>query len=134
MSDRGRSPGGSGPGGPGGPGRRPSQSPSRSRHDSPARSTASGAPSGSLSTKWPQGPGYDPARPAKQAEKGNTRMELPPDAYVSETKKDLFTLRGNKLNTEGKTEMIEVNQYRMTKFDFSKKIYQYDVSVLCLHS
>lgn len=55
-------------------------------------------------------------------------MELPPDAYVSETKKDLFTLRGNKLNTEGKPEMIEVNQYRMTKFDFEKKIYQYDVS------
>ena len=55
-------------------------------------------------------------------------MELPPDAYVSETKKDLFTLRGKRLNTEGKAESVEVNQYRMTKFDFTKKIYQYDVS------
>jgi hypothetical protein len=55
-------------------------------------------------------------------------MELPPDAYVSETKKDLFTLRNGKFNTEGKPEQIEVNQYRMTKFDFSKKIHQYDVS------
>lgn len=59
-------------------------------------------------------------------------MELPPDAYVPETRKDAFTLRGNKLNTEGKPEQIEVNQYRMTKFDFTKKIYQYDVRFLIL--
>jgi hypothetical protein len=55
-------------------------------------------------------------------------MELPPDAYVSETKKDLFTLRNGRFNTEGKPEQIEVNQYRMTKFDYNKKIFQYDVS------
>ena len=114
MSDRGRSPG---PGGPSGPG---------SRAGSPSRSDAPGS---SLQEKWPQGPGYDPARGAKTQEKGNTRMELPPDAYVSETKKDLFTLRGNKFNTEGKPDKVEVNQYRMTKFDFTKKIYQYDVSL-----
>lgn len=59
-------------------------------------------------------------------------MELPPDAYISETRKDFFTLRGNKLNTEGKPEQVEVNQYRMTKFDFTKKIYQYDVRFLIL--
>lgn len=56
-------------------------------------------------------------------------MELPPDAYVSETKKDMFILRGNKFNTEGKPADMLVNQYRMKKFDFTKKIYQYDVSV-----
>lgn len=61
-------------------------------------------------------------------------MELPPDAYVSETKKDLFTLRNGKFNTEGKPEQIEVNQYRMTKFDFSKKIHQYDVSTNLCHA
>lgn len=55
-------------------------------------------------------------------------MELPADAYIMDTKKSQFALRENKFNTEGKKEMIEVNQYRMTKFDFSKKIYQYDVS------
>lgn len=59
-------------------------------------------------------------------------MELPPDAYIPETRKDAFTLRGNKLNTEGKPEQIEVNQYRMTKFDFTKKIYQYDARFLIL--
>lgn len=55
-------------------------------------------------------------------------MELPPDAYVSETKKDMFTLRGKNYNTEGTVAKIEVNQYRMTKFDFKKPIHQYDVS------
>jgi eukaryotic translation initiation factor 2C len=56
-------------------------------------------------------------------------MELPPDAYISETKKDMFTLREGRFNNEGRSEFIEVNQYRMTKFDFNKKIYQYDVSI-----
>ncbi|KAM5355683.1 hypothetical protein ACJ41O_002329 [Fusarium nematophilum] len=120
MSDRGRSPSPAGPGGPSGPERRPSQSPSRS----PARSAASGPAAG-----WTKGPGFDPAKPQRQEDQGNTRMELPPDAYVSETKKDLFTLRGKQLNTEGKPEQIEVNQYRMTKFDFTKKIHQYDVFI-----
>ncbi|KAH7155211.1 Piwi domain-containing protein [Dactylonectria estremocensis] len=76
---------------------------------------------------WTKGPGFDPARGPPKPEKGNTRMELPPDAYVADTKKDYFTLREKKLNTEGKVEQVEVNQYRMTKFDFAKKIYQYDV-------
>ncbi|KAH8735189.1 Piwi domain-containing protein [Ilyonectria robusta] len=121
MSDRGRSPSPSGQGGPSGE-RRPSQSPSRARPDSPSRASSDKAGSG-----WKQGPGFDPARGPPKQEKGNTRMELPPDAYIPETRKDAFTLRGNKLNTEGKPEQIEVNQYRMTKFDFTKKIYQYDV-------
>ncbi|KOS17677.1 hypothetical protein ESCO_002684 [Escovopsis weberi] len=60
----------------------------------------------------------DPARFEKREERGNTRMELPPDAYLSETGKDLFALRGNKFNTEGRPEMVEVNQLRMTKFSF----------------
>lgn len=55
-------------------------------------------------------------------------MELPPDAYVLDAQKDMFALRGNKFNTEGSKAIVEVNQYRMTKFDFSKKIYQYDAS------
>lgn len=42
-------------------------------------------------------------------------------------KKSEFTLRGNKLNTEGAPDVVHTNQYRMIKFDFSKKIYQYDV-------
>ncbi|KPM33983.1 Protein argonaute [Neonectria ditissima] len=123
MSDRGRrSPSPSGQGSSSGE-RRPSKSPSRGRPDSP-----SGPGSGKPGSGWAKGPGFDPARPAAKQERGNTRMELPPDAYVSETKKDLFTLRGNRVNTEGRPEPVEVNQYRMTKFDFTKKIYQYDVS------
>ncbi|KAJ4271702.1 Protein argonaute [Fusarium torreyae] len=120
MSDRGRSPSPAGSGGPSGSGRRPSQSPARS---------ATGSAAGGPAAGWSKGPGFDPAKPQGQEDKGNTRMELPPDAYVSETKKDLFTLRNGKFNTEGKPEHIEVNQYRMTKFDFSKKIYQYDVFI-----
>lgn len=123
MSDRGRSPAPSGPGD--GSQRRSSKSPS-GRTTSPSRSAASGAAAG-----WVQGPGHDPARMggSQREDKGNTRMELPPDAYVSETKKDLFTMRGNKFNTEGKNAEMLVNQYRMKKFDFSKKIFQYDVCI-----
>ncbi|KAJ6441216.1 eukaryotic translation initiation factor 2c [Purpureocillium lavendulum] len=73
--------------------------------------------------------GYDPAKPAKAEDKGNTRVELPPDAYLSSTAKSEFTLRGTKYNTEGKPAQIEVNQYRMKSFDFTKKIYQYDVTI-----
>lgn len=116
MSDRGRSPSPAGSGGPSGSGRRPSQSPAGS---------AGG---------YAKPLGYDPAKPLKQQDQGNTRMELPPDAYISETKKDMFTLRKGRFNTEGKPEQIEVNQYRMTKFDFSKKIYQYDVSIHHLYT
>ncbi|KAM0239003.1 hypothetical protein ACHAP5_008441 [Fusarium lateritium] len=119
MSDRGRSPSPAGPGSSSGSGRRPSQSPARS-----ASGSAAGGPAG-----YPKPLGFDPAKPQKQEDQGNTRMELPPDAYVMESRKDLFTLRNNRFNTEGKAEMIEVNQYRMTKFDFSKKIYQYDVFI-----
>jgi eukaryotic translation initiation factor 2C len=54
-------------------------------------------------------------------------MELPPDAYM-EGRKSVFTLRGNKFNSEGTPDVVHVNQYRMKSFDFSKKIYQYDVS------
>jgi eukaryotic translation initiation factor 2C len=73
--------------------------------------------------------GVDPAKPKDDPEKrGNTRMELPPDAYITDSNKDVFPLRKG-FNTEGKPEIIEVNQYRMTKFDFNKKIYQYDVSI-----
>lgn len=56
-------------------------------------------------------------------------MELPPDAFfINEAQKDVFAVRDNKFNTEGRQETVEVNQFRMTKFDFNKKIYQYDVS------
>ena len=54
-------------------------------------------------------------------------MELPADAFVADTKKSLFALRGKNVNSEGKPTQVDVNQYRMTKFDFSKKIFQYDV-------
>lgn len=56
-------------------------------------------------------------------------MELPPDAYVPDTQKSMFALRGNRVNTEGKPSIVEVNQYRMKAFDFSKKIHQYDVRI-----
>lgn len=129
MSERGRSPGPAGSGD--GSKRQSSKSPSgrSGRSASPSRSAAGGPASG-----WVQGPGHDPARTggSQQKDKGNTRMELPPDAYVSETKKDLFMMRGNKFNSEGKNAEMMVNQYRMKKFDFSKKIYQYDVRISCL--
>ena len=92
----------------------PSSSPARSRPASP--SPAGQAPLG-----------YDPAKPNKTMV--NTRMELPAEAYLTENTKDIFPVRGQKLNTEGQVIQLEVNQYRMTKFNFSKKIYQYDVSV-----
>ncbi|KAG5948403.1 hypothetical protein E4U53_006296 [Claviceps sorghi] len=107
------------------------------RGHSPAPSVAassgsrigSPAPQGSTPAGWAAGPGFDPARSNTQQEKGNTRMELPPDAYVVDAQKDIFALRGNKFNTEGSKAIIEVNQYRMKKFDFAKKIFQYDVTI-----
>lgn len=72
--------------------------------------------------------GFDPAKPNASESKGNTRMEMPADAFVANTKKSLFALRGKNMNSEGKPTQVEVNQYRMTKFDFRKKIFQYDVS------
>lgn len=81
-------------------------------------------------TGWVEGLGVDPARGTTQQDKGNTRMELPPDAYILDDQKDTFALRGNKYNTEGSKAIVEVNQYRMTKFDYSKDIHQYDVSKL----
>lgn len=130
MSDRGRSPERSGGGGPSRSSRQGSTSPTQSggspapRGPSPARSSGSGSqgsPSG-----WKKGMGFDPAKPADDKSKGNTRMELPADAYSSN--RDMFSLRGNKFNTEGKPEQMQVNQYRMKKIDLSKKIHQYDVS------
>ena len=41
----------------------------------------------------------------------------------------MFTFRGNKLNMEGQPAYVEINQYRITELEFSKKIYQYDVSL-----
>ena len=73
--------------------------------------------------------GFDPAKPARVEEQGNTRVELPPDAYLSDTAKSEFTLRGTKYNTEGKPAQVEVNQYRLKAFDFTKRIYQYDVCI-----
>ncbi|KAG6012482.1 hypothetical protein E4U43_007782 [Claviceps pusilla] len=110
MSQRGRSPAPS------------AAAPSGSR-------TGSAAPSAGRPSGWVAGPGFDPARSTTQQDKGNTRMELPPDAYVLDAQKDIFALRGNKYNTDGSKAIVEVNQYRMTKFDFAKKIFQYDVSI-----
>lgn len=109
-----------------------SQSPASSRSASRAASPASSlGQEPSKEAGWKKGLGFDPAKPADHGQdRGNTRMELPADAYVSDTKKSLFAQRGSKLNTEGKTDVIEVNQYRMTNFDFSKKIFQYDVRCL----
>ncbi|KAL7797242.1 Piwi domain-containing protein [Trichoderma ceciliae] len=124
MSDRGRSPAGSGSGA-SQHSRRPSMSASgRSRGASPAQASASGG----SNPGWAPSMGFDPAKPENKDRKGNTRMELPPDAYISnEARKDVFAVRGNKFNTEGRPERVEVNQFRMTKFDFNKKIYQYDI-------
>lgn len=118
MSDRGRSPGPSGSG----PGSGP-RGPSGSRGSSPASAAGRGPV-----PQWKEGPGYDPARMDKPKDKGNTRMELPPDAYATDAKKSMFAVRGNKFNTEGTPDLVHVNQYRMKKFDFNKKVYQYDVS------
>ncbi|KJZ77147.1 hypothetical protein HIM_03468 [Hirsutella minnesotensis 3608] len=128
MSDRGRSqsPAPSA-------GRPPSQSRAASRSASPhgQATSRSASPHGPTAQPgWAPAMGKDPARlTTKTEDKGNTRMELPPDAYVSDTQKSIFALRGNKLNTEGKPAQIQVNQYRMTAFDFGKKIHQYDVNI-----
>lgn len=73
--------------------------------------------------------GSDPAR-NPDTDKGNTRMELPPDAYLLGENKDIFALRNNRFNSEGGKALVSVNQFRMTGFDFNKKVYQYDVSAL----
>lgn len=101
--------------------RAPSTSPSR------ARSGSTSSRPGTTSS-YPAPLGFDPAKPTVQEDRGNTRMELPPDAYVPETSKSIFAMRGNKYNSEGKPTKIDVNQYRMTKFNAAMKIYQYDVS------
>ncbi|CAG9941306.1 unnamed protein product [Clonostachys rosea f. rosea IK726] len=93
------------------------------RSSSPARS-APGSPKA--------GPPTSPRRPAvvPPAQKsGNTRMELPPDAYVSDTQKSRFALRGTKFNTEGKPAQIAVNQYRLKSLNYDGKIHQYDINV-----
>ncbi|KAG6264982.1 hypothetical protein E4U47_006588 [Claviceps purpurea] len=98
----------------------------------PSAAEASAQPEGRPEpgeTGWVEGLGVDPAKSIAQQDKGNTRMELPPDAYILDDQKDKFALRGNKYNTEKNKAIVEVNQYRMTKFDFSKDIHQYDVIV-----
>ncbi|KAL6893135.1 Piwi domain-containing protein [Trichoderma longibrachiatum] len=139
MSERGRSPAASGHGTPGQGSPHPSRGPSvaasaRSRGASPAQgpqrqgSPAQGSQSGGSKPGWAPSMGFDPAKPESKDRKGNTRMELPADAFLdNEDQKDVFAVRGKNLNTEGRPEMVEVNQLRMTKFDFSKRIYQYDV-------
>lgn len=126
MSDRGRSPARSGTGSTQLP-VRPAQSP----HGSGSGSRAGSPAPSSTAPGWTPGPGYDPAKPSGQQDRGNTRMELPPDAYVTDGQRDMFALRGNKFNSEGNSIVVEVNQYRMKKFDFQKKIHQYDVSASC---
>lgn len=126
MSDRGDS-----------PSRRPGSrdsSPSRPGSSGGDRPRASSGASGSQPTGYPAPLGFDPARENQEKDKrGNTRMELPPDAYTSPDQQNMFALRGNKFNTQGKPDTVLVNQYRMTKFNFNKTIYQYDVSS-CSHS
>ena len=75
--------------------------------------------------------GSDPGR-LQADKKTNTRIELGPEAYTSGNA-DKFTERGQKYNTEGVQDMVGSNQYRMKTFDFSKKIYQYDVSAPNVH-
>lgn len=112
MSDRRRSPAlGSGPGSRSGA---QSQSPSRSGRGSP-----------SLPKQSPYGPGlgYDPAKSGVAVSgrrQDNKRLDLPADAFMDH-KQGTFPLRGNKFNTEGRQDMVEVNQYRMTQFDFQKR-------------
>ncbi|KAF4126056.1 eukaryotic translation initiation factor 2C [Geosmithia morbida] len=67
--------------------------------------------------------------PTADLASSNTRMELPPEAYVLGGGKSPFALRNNKFNTEGTSDMVYVNQYRVKKVDFTKKVYQYDVTV-----
>lgn len=134
MSDRGRSPAPSSGGDPrraSSGSRPPSAGGSRaggSRADSPAPSGS--GQSGGAAAGWQAGPGYDPARLSSGAQdrKYNTRMELPPEAYLTTQGKDVFCLRGQKVNTEGAPDMIHTNSIRVTKVNLSKKIYQFDVS------
>ncbi|ODA75978.1 hypothetical protein RJ55_08619 [Drechmeria coniospora] len=117
MSDRGRLP--APPVGGGSPvSRRPSTSPRRSVN--PGQASAPG---------WSPAMGYDPAKAASKGAKENTRVELPPDAYLKDTAMSMFTLRNNKFNSEGKPIKVDVNQYRMKSFDFAKKVYQYDIAI-----
>ncbi|KEY67893.1 hypothetical protein S7711_02104 [Stachybotrys chartarum IBT 7711] len=115
------------------PSRRPGSrdsSPSRPGSSGGDRPRASSGASGSQPTGYPAPLGFDPAREKQEKDKrGNTRMELPPDAYTSPDQQNMFALRGNKFNTQGKPETVLVNQYRMTKFNFNKTIYQYDVAL-----
>ncbi|KAI6777942.1 eukaryotic translation initiation factor 2C [Emericellopsis cladophorae] len=102
-------------------GRSPAPSGTSSRQGSPAPS-AGKSPAG-----YPPALGSDPGR-LQADKKTNTRIELGPEAYISGNA-DKFTERGQKYNTEGVQDMVGSNQYRMKTFDFSKKIYQYDVII-----
>lgn len=130
MSDRGRSPAPSGGSDPrrGSSGSRP-PSGGGSRGSSPAPS-GSGQPGPSAAPGWTAGPGFDPAKPASSGlDKPNTRMELPPEAYLLDKGKDAFCLRGQKYNTEGTQDLVHTNSIRITKVNLDKKIHQFDVSL-----
>lgn len=71
--------------------------------------------------------GKDPAR-LEPERKVFQRVELPADAYALD-RPDFFLSRPKKFNESGQAANIEVNQYKVTSFDFSKTVHQYAVSV-----
>ncbi|PKS13025.1 hypothetical protein jhhlp_000366 [Lomentospora prolificans] len=109
----------------------PLGSPLRGR--SPALSRAgstSGSPSAEKGkTPFGRGMGYDPAKPEQiPKNKFNSRVDLPPEAYMKEPIDNRFTKRPG-FNTTGRVISVDVNQFAVTSINQSLKIYQYDISV-----
>lgn len=78
---------------------------------------------------WPRSSASTPYTPGQDSGKLNARIELPLDACASETKKDIFISHGSEYNNfECTIRKVEVNECRMTKFDFKKDINWYDLS------
>ncbi|KAF3360877.1 hypothetical protein VDGD_10484 [Verticillium dahliae] len=109
-----------------------SQRSSPKKGSSPQRSQ-SGSQSGKPS--FPPTLGYDPAKPAVKPEqdRGNTRLDLPPEAYMSAERLknpgfQPFAKRPG-FNKTGTPVPLEINQFKVASWSTDCRIYQFDISI-----
>ncbi|KAM0278769.1 hypothetical protein ACHAQH_004960 [Verticillium albo-atrum] len=109
-----------------------SQKSSPKKGGSPARSR-----SGSQSSRpnFPAPLGYDPAKPAPKPDqdKGNTRLDLPPEAYMSAERLQNpgfqpFAKRPG-FNKTGTPVPLEINQFKVAAWSTDCRIYQFDITI-----
>ncbi|KAM0324838.1 hypothetical protein ACHAQA_007804 [Verticillium albo-atrum] len=109
-----------------------SQKSSPKKGGSPARSR-SGSQSGK--PNFPKPLGYDPAKPPPKPDqdKGNTRLDLPPEAYMSAERLrnpgfQPFAKRPG-FNKTGTPVPLEVNQFKVASWNIECRIYQFDITI-----